>query len=349
MQQPHFLSIGDIVTDAFIRVQDAHVRKDQVSGNTELCLRFGDKVPYESVTVLPGVGNSPNAAVSVSRLGLPSLLLTGIGADAGGKECLAELTKNGVDTSLVYTDPNNATNYHYVLWHDIDRTILIKHAPITYHLTEATPIPAWIYFSSVGGHLESIHDEVVAYLEKNPATKLAFQPGTFQITLGVERLRKLYQHTEVFVCNVEEAEKVITTIAGTTFDTVERITDRKSPAFREYVKKMLAIVHELGPKIVAITDGPDGAFASDGEHQYFMPIYPDPKPPVERTGCGDAFASTFSVFLAKGMSLSDALLRAPINSMNVVQHIGAQEGLLTEEEIALWLTKAPENYKPESI
>jgi sugar/nucleoside kinase (ribokinase family) len=75
-----------------------------------------------------------------------------------------------------------------------------------------------------------------------------------------------------------------------------------------------------------------------------MPIYPDIAPPYERTGAGDAFFSTFIAYLAKGYDAVYAIKRAPINSMNVVQHIGAQEGLLSEAAIEELLKKAPKDY-----
>ena len=80
-----------------------------------------------------------------------------------------------------------------------------------------------------------------------------------------------------------------------------------------------------------------------------MPPYPDPKPPFERTGAGDAFSATFVAGLAMGKSIEDALMMAPINSMSVVQKIGAQEGLLTLVEIENYLQQAPEDYKPRRI
>ena len=50
----------------------------------------------------------------------------------------------------------------------------------------------------------------------------------------------------------------------------------------------------------------------DNETYYFMPIYPDQKPPKERTGCGDAFSTTFASFVLKGMSKVESLSRAPV-------------------------------------
>jgi sugar/nucleoside kinase (ribokinase family) len=80
-----------------------------------------------------------------------------------------------------------------------------------------------------------------------------------------------------------------------------------------------------------------------------MPIYPDPKPPFERTGAGDAFTSTFVAAVIRGADIQGALLWAPINSMSVVQKVGAQAGLLTEREINHFLRLAPHDYHPEKF
>lgn len=80
-----------------------------------------------------------------------------------------------------------------------------------------------------------------------------------------------------------------------------------------------------------------------------MPLYPDPAPPYERTGAGDAFAATFVAALIKGNTIEGALQWAPINSMSVVQKVGSQAGLLNEANIEAWLRKAPDWYKSERL
>ena len=77
-----------------------------------------------------------------------------------------------------------------------------------------------------------------------------------------------------------------------------------------------------------------------------MPLYPDPAPPLDRTGAGDAFASTFVAALIKGNDIEGALQWAPINSMSVVQKVGAQAGLLSEKQIDHYLRHSPEHYRP---
>ena len=115
--------------------------------------------------------------------------------------------------------------------------------------------------------------------------------------------------------------------------------------YREYLGSV------PGPKIVVITDGPKGAHAYDSETKevWTVPMYPDLKDPVDRTGAGDAFASTVVAALALGKPLADALEWGPINSMSVVQEIGAQKGLLSQEKLLGYLDGAPKEYKVTAV
>jgi len=331
-----FLAIGDIVIDAFIRLRDAHVHCKIDTDACELCLRFGDKVPYESVTVVPAVGNSPNAAVASARLGLCSALVTHIGDDKHGQDCLESLNKNKIITEYVITEKDKITNYHYVLSYDVDRTILIKHTKFDYEfpkLKEAN----WIYLSSLAENSLEYHGEILKYLQNYPNAKLAFQPGTFQIKFGAEALKNIYQRTEIFFSNVEEAEKILEKDVSN--------NSNKGQAVLELSKGIAS----LGPKIVVISDGPEGAYLYLNDELWHIPIYPDIAPPTERTGAGDAFSSTFTAALALGKSPIEAFTWGPINSMSVVQQTGAQKGLLTKEKIEEYLKNAPENYKARKI
>ncbi len=333
-----FLAIGDITTDAFIRLKDAHVTCGIDKTNCEICLKFADKVPFESVTVVKAVGNSANAAVAAARLGLRSALVSDIGQDQNGKDCLAQLKKEHVDSSYITRHRGMLTNYHYVLWYGDERTILVKHQEYPYHLPHLSQPPKWIYLSSLGSNSEQYHEEIIGYLVRHPEVKLAFQPGTFQMKLGTKKLAALYRRSEVFVCNVEEAERITNLSAGTPTD-----------AGRPDIKRVLYALHILGPKIVHVSDGPKGAYVSDARNgrapiTYFMPIYPDPKPPLERTGAGDSYASTFVTAIALGKTIEEATQWAMVNSMSVVQYVGAQEGLLDQKSIKKWLAKAPSDF-----
>lgn len=326
-KQIDILCIGDIVTDAFIKLQEAEVNCDIDSENCKLCVKFGEKIPYESVDVLPAVGNSANASVSASRLGLSSSLLAYIGDDENGKECIKELERNNVDTSLMQIESGKKTNYHYVLWYDVERTILVKHEHFSYNLANFSK-PKWIYLSSLGQNTLQYHKQIESYLMENPDVKLAFQPGTFQMRFGKEALSNIYKRTEIFFCNVEEAMFIL--------DEKERD-----------IKKLLQGIRDIGPQIAIITDGINGAYSFDGNEMLFVPVYPHK--PFERTGAGDAFASTMVSSLILGNDLKTSLLWGPVNSMSVVQYVGAQKGLLTKEQILENLDKAPSEYKVKNI
>jgi ribokinase len=329
MKKIDFLAIGDIVIDAFIKLKDAHVHCKIDTDACELCLRFGDKVPYESLHVIPAVGNSPNAAVCAARLGLNSAVVTNIGKDQNGEDCLASLKKDKVITKYVTAEKNKKTNYHYVLWYDVDRTILIKHTEFNYKFPKLSEV-SWIYLSSLASDSLPYHQEIAEYLKNNSKTKLAFQPGTFQMKFGTESLKEIYERTEIFFCNLEEAQRILKIENGDAL----------------ILSKGIAA---LGPKMVVISDGPKGAyFYKDGE-LWHNPIYPDIAPPLERTGAGDAFSSTFTAALALGLSPLEAFAWGPINAMSVVQKIGAQAGLLSREKLEEYLKVAPKNYKAKKI
>jgi ribokinase len=324
VMQYDFVAIGDITTDAFIKLKDAEELMNH--GVRQLCVRFGDKVPYEEVTEIKAVGNAANAAVAAHRIGLSSALVAWVGDDAHGKETLETLKGQGVSEEFMTTETDKHTNYHYVLMYGPERTILIKHETFTYHLPAFAEPPKYLYFSSIAENSLAFHHEVAAYCTAHPETKLVFQPGTFQIKLGKDELKDIYAVTEIFFCNKEEAQEILGT----------QETD---------VKKLMQGLQALGPKIVVVTDGPAGSNILDGSGAaWHVPMYPDPAPPVSRTGAGDATASTTVAFIELGMPAGEALLRGVINAASVVQGVGAQTKLLSRDEIEAWYAKRPADF-----
>jgi len=325
------VAIGDTATDVFIRLLDDSGAVVSGTPDTEsyrISLPFGDKIPYSKSTTVAGVGNAPNAAVAAATIGLKSALVAHIGSDKAGQETIDTLKKCGVDTTFISAEDGKETNYSYILWYKEERTILRRHEDFSYSLPDIGK-PSWVYFSAVGGNAEKFYESFADYVEKNTDVKFAFQPGGNEVSLG-KKLSRFYKRADIFFCNVEEAGKIL------------EVGDLN-------IKDLLQEIHKLGTKIVVITDGPKGAYAYDGQDFLFIPPYPDPKPPLERTGAGDAFSSTVVAALALGKSLGEALAWGAINSMSVVQHVGAQAGLLNKEKIEEYLKNAPANYKAEKI
>lgn len=330
MEPLDFLAVGDIVTEPFIRLTDAEVYEKD--GQQMLGMRFGDKIPYEESIHMPAVGNAANAAVAAARLGLASALRAYVGDDAPGAECLKRLAEEKVQTEYMVTEHGKKTNHHYVLWYGNERTILVKHEDYDYEVPMLDHRPKWLYLSSLSKSSLPYHHALTEMLETYPDVKLAFQPGTFQMSLGVVALKQLYERTDFFCVNVEEAARILQ----------KEIPEQRAP---EALKELMLGLASLGPKLVAVTDGSNGAYAYDGARYVRVPMYPDDRQPFERTGAGDAFASSVTAAMALGEPFEKALLWGPVNSMSVVQDVGAQRGLLTREALLDFLEKAPAEYR----
>lgn len=336
-QKIDFLSIGDILTDAFIKLQIAEVvEKDN---NKQICMPFGEKVPFESVTEIAGVGNSANASVTFARLNMTSALLSHTGNDYYGNKNKEVLKNENISTDFIYLENNKKSNYHYVLWYGSERTILIHHEKYNYvvpeKLIKGKIKPRYIYLSSLGENTLDFHYKLNTYLNANPDIKLIFQPGTFQMKFGIENLKDIYMKTEIFFCNKEEAIRILNTSQD-----------------NSDIKSLLLGMKNLGVKLPVITDGPNGAYTYDDsevDKVIHMKIYPDIAPSVDRTGAGDAFASTFSAAKSLGLDNKTALMWGSINSMSVCQYVGAQEGLLSREKLEEYLKNKPEGWDVEVV
>ena len=306
--------VGDAAADLYLLLTDESVQVEDRPDVRRLVLPFGAKLACDVTTTVAAGGNSSNAAVACARLGLRTALVAYLGDDLPGREAVESLRTEGVDTSLVRFDSAVPTNRNFVLRVGHERTILVHHEDHDCHWPHLRPseVPSWLYLSSVGRDAHEYEDEIVDWLEESPEVSLAFAPGTLQIARGAAALDRLFRRSAVVVCNRQEAA-TLTGHAPTTDPLV--LLDR-----------ML----ELGTERVVITDGAGGAYGSDGDEHLSVPVFPDDGPVADRTGAGDAFAATLVAGLVSGLTLREAMVRAPINSMRVVQHVGSQAGLLDD-------------------
>ncbi|MDP3733213.1 MAG: carbohydrate kinase family protein [Candidatus Daviesbacteria bacterium] len=302
------ISIGDAVIDTFVPLTDAHVHLDQ--NLKELCLRYGDKIPVgDSVTQV--AGNACNSAVGASRLKLNTSAYINVGGDADGQRIKDHLKDENVDIRYVVTNKDLPSNHHVVLNYKGERTILIFHQPWKYHLPDLEK-SRWVYFTSLSPTFadSNIVEELTNYLERFGA-RMLYNPGTFQIKLGVKKNPRLLSLTEVFIVNLEEAKIILGHSEGADLP----------------VKKLLQGICDLGPKITVITDGGKGSYGFDGQNYYHMPIFPAKL--VEMTGSGDAFATGLLAGLFYGKDLPETMRWGAANGASVVEQIGPQAGLLT--------------------
>lgn len=323
------IAVGDTTQDIFLQMHDANVQCDLKGEHCQICFDFANKIAVEKKTDIPAVGNAANHAIGVARLGLTSAIYAIVGDDDQGYKAKAIFEQNKVDTRYLVFDNQRGTNLSVVINFKGERTIFVYHEPREYDLPDFDP-PKWIYLTSAGKEgVEKLHRQTLSYLERNPRVKLAFNPGTHQIHQRREGLAPILERTNILFLNREESMAVLG-------------TDMNDPV------TLIKEFHKLGVKIMVLTDGPKGAYASDGQNMYGLEIFPGPV--VERTGCGDAFASGFVSAVIKGHDIRQAMLWGNANSTAKLLYVGAREGLLTEDGVHKMIAEnssiTPQPYPP---
>lgn len=311
------ISIGDTTIDVFLEIDDATISCTIHKKVCQLCVNYADKIPVKKITKVLAVGNAANNAVGASRLGLKTALYTILGGDDTGKEIFDTLQSEGIATNYIVLDKNKGTNYSTVINFKGERTILVFHEHRNYSLPKFSKV-RWIYYSSLAEGHEKLHKQIPSFVKKNKV-KLGFNPGTFQLKEGINKLKPILEVTNVFILNKEEGQKL-----------VGKLKD---------VKKLLRALKKEGPEIVVITDGPKGSYAFNGKKFYFQNIFNAPV--VERTGCGDAFSTGFVASLVYGYDIIEAMRWGTVNASSVLQHIGARKGLLTKKKLIEILKQNP--------
>lgn len=311
------ITIGDSVLDTFLHIQEASVACELKRDECLLCMKFGEKLPLESVTRIPAAGNASNVAIGAARLGWKSGIVSILGQDATGQEIVAHWKKERVDTRYVQYDPKRPTNSHTVLHFQDERTILVYHQPRTYTLPELKST-AWIYYTSLGKGHEPLEKQLLPWLDTHPETKLGFNPGTFQLQRGLKKLIPVLEHCTALFVNKQEAQRLLS-------------TDEDKETL------LLSGLRRYGPKIVVITDGPKGAWCFDGTTRLFCKAFPGKA--VERTGAGDSFAMGFMHGLQETGSLAEALRHGSAVSSQVILKVGPHEGLPTRTALQALLHK----------
>lgn len=310
------VSIGDSTHDVFMQLDSASVLCDIVPDKCLLCLTWTEKIPANKITHVPGAGSAANVAIGAVRLGLNSAIYTHVGDDLSGKGILKVLEKEKVDTSFVHIDKDKPSNFSVVLNYGPERTIVVRQESRRYNLPNNIRA-GWFYYSSIATPPARFHEQIIHSI-KGQDTKLVFQPGAYQLKAGKKKLESILKQAEVIILNKEEAQLLA---KSTTKD----------------IKILMKSLKSLGSRIVVVTDGPKGAYAFDGETYYFQDIFPVRV--VERTGAGDGFSIGFVGALMEDLPIRQALLWGAANSTSVVQHIGAQKGLLTQAGIEKYINR----------
>lgn len=300
------ITIGDSLLDTFLILDDSDNTSITTQHDTKmLCFNYAEKIAIKNSVQSIG-GNAANVAVGAAKLALKTAIVTQLGNDITGHAIHRAIKLQGVDTKFIRLIDGKETRYSVVLNYKAERTILSYHPEREYTLPKL-PKTNWIYYTSMGKTFEQVHDKLKLYLKKHPSTKLAMNPGSYQFQKGLKHIKSLLPFTNVLIVNKEEA----TALVG------------KKDKPEQYLKAL----RKKGVPLVVLTDSMNGSYASDGVNTYHMPSYPIK--PLAKTGAGDAYSSGFLSALAQGKTLPEAMQWGTANAGGVIQHFGAQNGLLT--------------------
>jgi len=314
-------TIGDAFEDVFVE-PDLKVRSDRdFASGKGICFEFGEKVPLKSVKYEVG-GSACNIAVGMSRLGYKTSMVTAVGEDSPADKIIERLDQENVDISNINQNAKIQTGFSVIFSIDGERTIFPFHALKDYSELKIKKSlkTEWIFLTSIGQKSEEIEKRIVKEVSENNA-KFAWNPGSLQIEKGSNHFRHLLKCASVLFLNREEAIKFLNM--------------PMKPQAEEIIKKLQL----LGPKIVVVTDGKEGAKAYDGNTLYEISANRRIEV-VDATGAGDAFATGFLGRLMKENwkenispdSIDEAMKWAIKNSSSVIGYVGGQAGLLKRTE-----------------
>lgn len=319
-----FITIGGATRDVFLEFSDldkVRNNKNSVAENF-LMVPYGEKLVADESFYSYG-GGAVNSAISFARLGLRVAALCNVGFEGTGSLVVKKLKDEGVKTALVNRDKKHHTGLSIlILGKDNEHTAFLERGANDYLKITKTSIlkkAKWIYLSSLTG--ESAENlPLIFKIAKKYGIRIAFNPGSEQLSLGREKLQPFIESSEILLLNLEEAEGLVN-------------KGRKKLRKAQIIKE----ASSLGATITVVTEGEAGSHAVFEGNIYSQKSMP--KRVVDTTGAGDAFGSTFSFGIFRGFDIRYSLKIAAINAAAVVSKKGAHDGLLSYNEIkrSKWL------------
>ncbi|MDA3840093.1 MAG: carbohydrate kinase family protein [Patescibacteria group bacterium] len=326
MLKTKIITIGGCTEDIALYTEGGILidNKEDLLRQNLLAFEFGTKIKVNKSYSSFG-GGAANVAACLSSLGLDASIISALGDDDRGARVIKNLKTFGVNTKLIQRVSGGSSfsflligpENEHILFSDRASNNLLK---IREKELKAIRSADWVYVSSLSGHWQDVLNKVFS---TNKA-KIAWNPGGTQLKAGHKLLKKYLERTYVLSLNKDEALELVLS------DEKYRSKDNK---FLNNTKNLLHIIKEWGPQIVLITNGSEGAEAYDGIKFYSENIIKARKV-SDTTGVGDAFGATFVAGLNKyDEDIQRSLKLGMYNAASVIEHQGAQNGLLTKKKI----------------
>ena len=295
--------------------------------NTDLVARV-DRAPEAGQTItgrslaIFGGGKGANQTLASARSGARTAILGRVGRDEFGRQRLADLQADGVETAFVSTPDGYASGVALITVEEATGENRIAYVPgATLSVTPDAARAAVDQFkpSVVLSTLELPDESIQALLERSRELGARVVLNATPEAIGA---KPFLDASDVLVVNETEAMELL------------RLTIPPE-SWHGAAEDLVA----LGPSSVVITLGSKGAV---GVLQGIpVTVAPPPVRVVDTTGAGDALCGAFAAALAGGGSLVDAVRRGVAAGSFACTVEGAQRSMPTAMQIDELLTHMP--------
>lgn len=272
----------------------------------------GETLKGEDLKYIPG-GKGANQAVAMAKLGADVEMFGCVGNDSAGQELISNLNNMGVKTGNIRTVEGVPTGIALITVGENDNTIIV--------VAGANDCVDRAYVDSIKEEL--LKSEIVVLQHEIPqetneyVIRLCHENGV-KVVLNPGPARPVKQEIVELVTYLTPNEHEAKIIFGDEIETEELL--------KKYPEKLL------------ITQGSRGVSMclADGE----VLLVPARKAAVvDTTGAGDTLNGAFTVQIAKGESVREALRFGNVAASLSTEKFGAQGGMPTFEEVTAELAK----------
>lgn len=319
------ICIGSASQDIFFPTDEGVILKtpedvtSQVKVAFELGGKFRAKNRYEAIG-----GVAANVSLGLARLGLVVECYSHVGGDELGLWIKRTLEQGGVRTNLLERDRTVRSDLSaiVVIAQTGDRLIFHNRDSNERLVVDAAKLEEadWLYVSALNGAWRE-NLATIRQVAKNDVKLIALNPGQHNLKEDPALMLDFIHEVDALFLNKDEAIELL--LANQIETDPKRLNDEVF---------LVQALHREGPRVVALTDGKRGVWATEGKGVWHAPSY-EPHGLVDTTGAGDAFGSGFFGAYLKGLPLETCLRYGICNAGSVVGFYGAIEGLLDEEAI----------------
>ncbi len=292
------------------------------SSNTDMVVK-APHLPAAGETVLGGRfmmnagGKGANQAVAAARYGGRVVFVGRVGEDMFGRQTLAAMREDGIDTSYVAVDSENASGVALISVNAEGENSIVVASGANMALGRADIDRAAEEIRAADVVLMQLEVPVAAV---EYAAEIAAEAGVPVILNPAPAPAKplpasLLSHVDTITPNRSEAAR----ISGV------EVTDMAA------ARRAAEAIHAMGVRNVVITLGGDGSLVYDGtrfEHVEAVRVEA-----VDTTAAGDTFNGVLACCMAEGRSLVEAAREASVAAAISVTRMGAQTAAPTRAEV----------------